>query len=232
MQVAILAGGLGTRLKPLTEKMPKVMVEVGGKPFLEHQLIFLKGQGFRDFVLLVCYLKEQIQNYFGSGKKWGIRLDYSCEATPLGTGGALKLASPKLDEVFLLVNGDTFFPLDFSDFLNAAESAKGQGLIAVYDNHDLVARNNIRVESDGRISQYGRQEMPDMNGVDGGVSYYRKSVLDLIPQEKKVSLEEEIYPLLIRRGLLGAYFTTTRYYDMGTFELLEKAQRRLLTRDY
>lgn len=231
MQVVILTGGLGTRLKPITEKIPKVMVEVAGKPFLEHQLGLFKKWGFRDFLLLSCYLKEQVQEYFGSGKKWGVLIDYSCESTPLGTGGALKLASPKLKDRFLLVNGDTFFPIPFDDFIQEAKSLKEGGIIAIYDNHDKVAKNNVRVERDCFLSKYSNHEEENMNGVDGGVSLYCKSVLDYIPEKRKVSLEEEVYPLLIQKRLLRAYFTTVCYYDMGTFERLKEANKKLSDND-
>lgn len=232
MQVVILTGGLGTRLKPITEKIPKVMVEVAGKPFLEHQLGLFKKWGFRNFLLLSCYLKEQVQEYFGSGKKWGVLIDYSCESTPLGTGGALKLASPKLDDRFLLVNGDTFFPLNFDDFIKKTKSLEQGGIIAIYDNHDKIAKNNVRVEQDHFLSKYSNHEEENMNGVDGGVSFYCKSVLDYIPEKRKVSLEEEIYPVLIKKRLLQAYFTAIRYYDMGTFECLEETNRRISENDY
>lgn len=221
MQVVILAGGLGTRLKPITEKVTKVMVEVHGKPFLEYQFRYLKKFGFKKFLLLVSYLGDQVKNYFKDGQAFGIEIEYNEEKEPMGTAGALKMAESKLEESFLLINGDTFYPLDFKDFLSRANLIKQGGLIAVYQNQEKVAANNLKVESDGMISACASDKnASELNGVDGGVSFYHKKILDFIPEGKKCSLENDIYPLLIRRRLLRAYFTSSRYYDMGTFERL------------
>lgn len=227
LQVAILAGGLGTRLKPFTDKVPKVMLEVSGRPFLEHQFHYLKKFGFRKFLLLVSYLRRQIEAYFQEGRKLGVQIEYSCEEEPMGTGGALKLAAPRLDEKFILINGDTFYPLDYHPFLKEASSVREGMLMAVYDNQDAIASNNVRVEKNGLISAYSRTIHEGMNGVDGGVSFLNKGILEYIPAGEKISLESEIFPLLISKGLLKAYLTNTRYYDMGTLDRLELVKKIL-----
>lgn len=228
MQVVILAGGLGTRLKPLTEKITKVMIEVHGKPFLEYQFQYLKRFGFKKFLLLVSYLGSQVKDYFQDGQAFGIGIEYNEEKEPMGTAGALKMAASKLAKSFLLINGDTFYPLDFNDFLVRTSALRKGGLIAVYQNQEKVAENNLKVESDGTISAASKDKNPKrLNGVDGGVSFYHKKILDFIPEGKKCSLENEIYPLLIRQRLLRAYFTNLRYYDMGTFERLDVIKKVL-----
>lgn len=220
-QVVILAGGLGTRLKPVTEKIPKVMIEVAGKPFLEHQLEYLKKFGFRRFLILVSYLREQILAYFQSGEKWGVEMDYSEEKEPMGTGGALRLAYPKLDEQLVLLNGDTFYPLDYADLLKKAEGFKNGVWVVVYNNREKVAPNNVQTDTHGNITAYSGRNPDGMNGVDGGVYFVNKSVVELTPEGQKISLEEALYPALIRKKQLKAYWTATRYYDMGTFERLD-----------
>src|SRR3989338_4163835 len=115
MQAVVLCGGLGTRLRPLTEKVPKPMVELNGKPFLEHLVLFLKKQGFSEFLFLSSYHHEKIESHFGNGKKFGVNIAYSVEEKLLGTGGALLNAEQKLGEEFLLVNGDTFLPINFRE---------------------------------------------------------------------------------------------------------------------
>ncbi len=228
MQVVILAGGLGTRLKPITEKTPKVMIPIHGKPFLEHQLVYLKKAGFKKFLLLVSYLGEQIENYFKKGMKWGVTIDYSYEEQPMGTGGALKRAGSLLDKTFLLLNGDSFCPINFSHFLSQAIKITEGGMIVVYDNHEKIDKNNMRVEENGFIAAYDKKKVLEgLNGVDGGIAFFHRSILDLILNGKKISLEEEIYPLLIEKKLLRAYFTNIRYYDMGTFERLETVRKLL-----
>lgn len=228
MQVVILAGGLGTRLKPLTEKITKVMVEVHGKPFLEHQFRYLKKFGFKKILLLVSYLGDQVKNYFQDGQAFGIKIEYNEEKEPMGTAGALKMAAPKLERSFLLINGDTFYPLNWKDFLSRADAVRQGGLIAVYQNQERVAENNLKVEPGGLISACASNKSPQgLNGVDGGVSFYHKAILDFIPEGEKCSLEKDIYPLLIRQKLLKAYFSNQRYYDMGTFERLDVIEKVL-----
>ncbi|OGQ05159.1 MAG: hypothetical protein A2W61_05625 [Deltaproteobacteria bacterium RIFCSPLOWO2_01_44_7] len=232
LQVVILAGGLGTRLRPITSKIPKVMVEIGDKPFLQYQFEYLKNQGFNDFLLLLSYLGEQVENYFQDGKQLKINIQYAYEPEPMGTGGALKLAQNKIREEFLLLNGDTFCPLDYPDFLHKARGISEGGMIAVYKNWEPIAENNMRLEEGGLISAYSKaKETKEMNGVDGGIAYYRRTVLNAIPADKKISFEDEIYPQLIKKKVLWGYFTNTRYYDMGTFERLEIA-KKALSHDY
>lgn len=222
VQVVILAGGAGTRLKPITEKLTKVMIGVSGKPFLDHQFNYLKKAGFRRFLLLISYLGNQIEDYFKDGERFGIEISYSYEREPCGTGGALKLAIAKLEDRFVLINGDTFYPLDYNDFLSNAAQIETGGMIAAYDNHDKIATNNLKVEIDNNISKYSKKQYTkDMNGLDGGVAFFFKCVVNLIPEGEKVSFEEEIFPVLINRKELKAYLTNIRYYDMGTFERLD-----------
>jgi len=115
MQVVILAGGKGTRLRPITYQVPKPMVPIHGKPFLQYQLELIKSLGINEVLLLVGYLGKQIEEYFGGGPKFGLNIEYSYENNPLGTGGALKNAEEKLAEKFLLLNGDTFLPMDYEN---------------------------------------------------------------------------------------------------------------------
>src|ERR1051325_5314864 len=120
-QVVIFAGGLGSRLGELTRRTPKPMISVAGRPYLEWQIELLRAQGLRDFLLLTCYLADQIEEYFGDGNRWNVRIKSSREPQPLGTAAALKLAESRLSERFLLMNGDTFFPMDYTALLDRAD---------------------------------------------------------------------------------------------------------------
>lgn len=228
MQVVILAGGLGTRLRPLTEKIPKVLAPVLGRPFLHFQLEYLRRAGFRKVLLLIAYLGEQIERSCGDGRSWGLRIAYAREPSPMGTGGALKLAEERLEDQFVLINGDTFLPLDFDRLLTSFFAAPCAGLMTVYAADGAgdrdVPRNNVRVGQDGFISAYDKRNPDGLNGVDAGVSVYRREVLRDAPAGRPFSFEEELLPRLIRKRGLRGLLIRERFYDMGTPENLRKTE--------
>jgi len=234
-QVVILAGGLGTRLRPLTEKIPKVLAPVLGRPFLGFQLEYLRRAGFRKVLLLIAYLGEQIEQYCGDGRTWGLRIDYAREPSPMGTGGALKLAEERLEDPFVLINGDTFLPLDFDRLLTSFFAAPCAGLMAVYAGGQDAPPHNVRVGQDGFISAYNKRNPDGLNGVDAGVSVYRREVLREAPAGRPFSFEEELLPRLIRKRELRGLLIRERFYDMGTPENLRKTEeflRKELTDDH
>ena len=227
-----MAGGEGTRLRPITEKIPKTMVEINGKPFLEHQLELLAKNDILEVVLLVGRLWEKIKNYFGNvycspdNKK--INIEYSVEPRYLGTGGAVKNAEKYLSEYFFVVYGDTYLPLDYQDMANLILSKEVTGAISVYSNKDKMVNNNVTVDDNTYILKYDKyHETAEMNGVEAGVLVFNKDVLRLIPsieglqKEQKISLEIDIYPKLIAQHQLLGYRTDLRFYDMGTPERIK-----------
>ena len=225
MQAVILAGGLGTRLRPLTKTVPKPMVPVGDTPYLEYQLRLLSQQGITDIVLLIGYLGEQIEAHFGDGSKFGLRVRYSRETTPLGTGGALRQAREFLNDSFLVIYGDSYLPIDYSDVLQTLIQSAAEGVVTVYDNdaEDTGVTNNVALDSRGVITKYEKDQPHDrdLQFVEAGVLALRDRVLDLIP-DGKVSLEQEIFPQLIAQGALLGYPTKQRFYDIGTPERLAR----------
>lgn len=221
-QAVILAGGLGTRLRPLTYKIPKPMVPVNGKPFLEHLLKYVSSFGITDIVLCVGYLREHIIDHFGDGSAFGLNIQYSIEETPMGTGGALKIAEPILADAFFFMYGDSYMPMNLEGIGRAFVGNGKPGLITVYPNEEKLAPNNVRMASDGSIEIYSKDgETPDMNGVEAGISVFKKEVLDLT-DETKFSFEKEIFSKLINRKELMGQFVNTPFYDIGTPEGLEK----------
>lgn len=224
MQAAILAGGLGTRLWPLTKEVPKPMAPVAGAPYLEHQLRLLARQGIRDIVLLTGYLGDQIEEYFHDGERWNLTIRYSRETAPLGTGGALREARSLLAETFLVIYGDSYLPIPYAEVLALLENSKATGVVAVYDNRfgDTSVRNNIAVDEQGRVIRYGKDSVddPSLTYVEAGVLAFGRRVLKLLPPEGAVSLEKEVFPQLIARRDLVAYRTRQRFYDIGTPERL------------
>lgn len=221
MQAVILAGGLGTRLRPLTYKIPKVMVSIKGKPFLEYQLELLKKNNIGQVVLCVGYLSEYIKEYFGNGEKFGLKIVYSEEKEPLGTGGALKNASSFLDDKFLLLNGDTFLDIDYSDLFSEFVKSRKAGMLAVFKNQPKILKNNITAANNNEIINYSKKEEGGANFVDAGCQVFDKKIMNLIPSTGAVSLEEKIWPVLISKKELIIYPVDQKFYDIGTFERLK-----------
>jgi NDP-sugar pyrophosphorylase family protein len=224
MQVVILAGGLGTRLGPLTQQMPKPMVRVAGIPYLEHQLRLLARQELREIVLLTAYLGEQIEAYFGDGDSLGLSIRYSREPLPLGTGGALRLAGPLLEDTFLVIYGDSYLPVSYADVFRSLSSSAALGALVLY--HDPTGETdvpgNVALSKEGLVTRYDKVAVfdPELKYTEAGVLALRRPVIDLIPAGR-VSLEREIFPVLIQRQALMGLPTRQRFYDIGTPERLK-----------
>lgn len=222
MQAVILAGGLGTRLRPVTETIPKPMVTVAGVPYLEHQLRLLAEQKIQDVLLLTGYLGEQIEEYFGDGASLGLRLSYSRELSPMGTGGAIRDAREKLHDAFLVIYGDSYLPIQYGEAFDRLAATGADGLLVVYDNRlgDTSVKNNVDVDDQQYVIRYEKDSPDPLHYVEAGVLVFRRSVLDLMPASGVVSLEKEIFPKLIARRGLAALVTRQRFYDIGTPERL------------
>lgn len=225
MQAVILAGGLGTRLKPLTEEIPKSMIPIQGKPFLEHQLKLLRQGGISDIVLCVGYLGEKIKEYFGDGKEFGVEIKYSEETEKLlGTAGALENAWDLLDDTFFVTYGDAYLILDYRGVMGYFKKFNKLGLMVVLKNFDRYDKSNVVVEGD-LIKVYDKQRRaPNMVYIDFGVSVLRKKALDLVPKGKVIDLEE-FYQELIGRKELLAFETQQRFYEVGSKKGLEEFER-------
>ena len=223
-QAVILAGGLGTRMRPITQTIPKPLIAVAGKPFLAWQLDLLQKGGMCRTLLLVAYLGEQIEGYFGSGKKFGCSVEYSYEPSPLGTGGALKNAERKLEDCFVLVNGDTYLAIDYQRLVRDFDVANCAAMIVAYAKPAVASCDvpasglpgNLGVGADGVVTAYRKREPAGLGHIDAGVIVLRKDVLAGLPSGEKCSLEEEIYPQLISRGEMRAWVTEEPFYDMGS----------------
>ena len=174
LPVAILAGGLATRLRPITEKVPKLLVEVAGEPFFSHQLHLLKKNGLTKIVLCVGYLGEKIVEHYGDGSKWGMHIEYSFDGERLlGTGGALVRALPRLGSAFYVLYGDSYLPIDYQAVGRAFLDSSQPGLMTVYENHGAYDASNVWFEA-GSIRLYSKQEkLPQMHHIDYGLGVFR-----------------------------------------------------------
>jgi N-acetyl-alpha-D-muramate 1-phosphate uridylyltransferase len=213
-QVVILAGGLGTRLRPITESVPKPLVPVGGKPYLHWQLEELAKLGYSRILLLVGYLGEMIVEEFGDGRSLGLEIQYSHERYPLGTGGALKYAKEMLEDEFILLNGDSFLriPLEEMESMFKGFSA----LMAVCDaSSDVPVIPNVKTQ-DGVVVSYEKDAEAErgFTQIDAGVYVLRKSLLMSASMEK--FMVADLWPNLIRQKTLGAFKVSNRFYDIGT----------------
>ncbi|MEM3519557.1 MAG: nucleotidyltransferase family protein [Candidatus Hadarchaeales archaeon] len=224
MQAVILAGGLGERLRPITERIPKAMVNIRGRPFLEYQINLLKNNGISDIVLCVGYLGEKIKQYFGDGRKFGVNIKYSEEKDLLGTAGALKNAEPLLEDIFFLTYGDAYLILDYKNVMNYFRKFRKLGLMVVYKNFDRYGKSNTVVE--GNLVKYysKKKRVKEMVYIDFGVSVLRKKALEFVPPAKKLDLEF-LFQELIKRKQLLAYETTQRFYEIGNPSGLREFRR-------
>ena len=175
--VAILAGGLSTRLRPVTEKMPKALLSVAGEPFLVHQLRLLHSQGLRRIVLCVGYLGEMIKAQIGDGRALGLQIDYSFDGPNLlGTGGALKRALPMLGERFLVIYGDSYMPVDYSAIVEAFVLSGKPALMTVFENEGRWDASNVWFEA-GKILRYDKKlRTPEMHHIDYGIAVLNAAV--------------------------------------------------------
>jgi len=226
MQAVILAGGLGTRLRPFTESIPKGMVSVGNRPFLEHQILHLREQGIEEILLLVGYLAETIIGAFGDGSQCGVHISYSREATPLGTAGALKMAQSKLEHEFLLLNGDTYLPITYADVTDTFRTLQPLGLVVAFRNKDADTKSNLAVSPDMRVLDT-HLSGGHLTHVNAGVMVFSRRILDFIVGERMCSLEGDLFPQLIRMRALWAYETQVPFYDMGTHSGLRRLEKVL-----
>ncbi len=216
LPVAVLAGGLATRLRPITEKIPKLLVEVAGEPFFSHQIRLLKKAGLTQLVLCVGYLGEQIVELYGDGAKWGVKIEYSFDGPKLlGTGGALIKALPLLGESFYVLYGDSYLPIDYAAvgefFLRSGRS----GLMTVFENHGRYDRSNVWFEA-GEIKAYDKKTpLPQMHHIDYGLGLFRAAAFDDYPRDAVVDLAE-VQQALVARHQLAGYEIKQRFYEIGS----------------
>ena len=227
-QAVILAGGRGKRLQPLTNTRPKSMVEFHGKPFMAYVIDMLAEQGFKHVLLLLGYLPEVIMDYFGDGSKWGIKIEYSVSSPDDLTASRVKLVRTKIDEHFMLLYCDNYWPMQFDKMWQKYLNANVKGLITVYGNKDGYSRDSIIVGENDIVEVFDRSRTtPGLKGVEISYAILRKSVLDLLPEEDEL-FEQAVYPALAKQGELVAYVSDHRYYSVGSHEKLSLTEQFFL----
>jgi len=229
--VAILAGGLATRLRPITETIPKALVEVAGRSFIVRQLEYLRDQGVRRVVLCIGYLGGMIEDEVGSGERFGLQVVYSPDGpTLLGTGGALKKALPVLGNDFFVLYGDSFLPVDFSAVEQAYVVCGQRALMTVLANEDRWDKSNV-LFSDGKLVEYNkRAPRPDMSHIDYGLSVVSAQVLTTYPNNQAFDLAD-VYQALSIQGQLAGLEVHARFYEIGSHTGLKETEEFFLTKE-
>jgi NDP-sugar pyrophosphorylase family protein len=213
---------MATRLRPITEKIPKLLVEVAGEHFFSHQLRLLKAAGLHRVVVCAGYLGEMIVDEYGDGAKWGMQIDYSFDGPKLlGTGGALIQALPKLGDVFYVLYGDSYLPIDYRAVADAFTRSKQPGLMTVFANHGRFDASNVCFENN-EIKVYDKKNAsPHLHHIDYGLGVFRASAFDDFPRDAVVDLADVQQHLVARRQLAG-YEVSERFYEIGSHQGLNE----------
>ncbi len=222
LPVAILAGGLGTRLRPLTDKLPKSLAPVAGEPFLAHQLRLLARSGIERVVLCTGHMGDLIRDYLRDGRNFGLKVAYSHDGdAPLGTAGAVRKALPLLGPHFFVLYGDSYLPCDYRSVQQAFFASGMPALMTVYRNEDRWDTSNVEYEA-GRILAYDkRHPTPRMRHIDYGLGVFQRAVFEALPAGVFVDLAD-VYRDLLARGRLAAFEVDQRFYHIGDWQALQE----------
>jgi NDP-sugar pyrophosphorylase family protein len=227
LPLAILAGGYATRLGELARDLPKCLIEINGRPFVDWQLDLLVENGYTDFIFCISYKSEMIQNHLGNGSRWGASIRYSIDGeTQLGTGGAIQKALPLLGDAFGVIYGDSYLPIDYLgveiEFLNS----KSHGMMTVYKNRNQFDLSNVEYIA-GKLVNY-EKGLNDrkMHHIDYGLTYFRKEPFLSIANELSFDLSN-ICHLLAKEGKLDGFEVFERFYEIGSVEGIEELSEYL-----
>lgn len=225
----ILAGGFGKRLQSINNKLPKPMVNICGKPFLEHLLLYLKFIGFRKFIICVYHMSDVIKSYFNDGEKWNISITYSDESKPLGTAGAIGNINNLNDKYFWVSNGDSFIDFNPSEMINIQKKQKTIGTLLLANGDNEYEYGNVVMGHDFNIIEFKeKKNIKYKSCINAGIYFFKKEILDYIPMNKNFSLEYELLPMLIEKKIkLSGYFVESILYDIGTPNRLDIFKKKI-----
>ena len=236
MKAVILAGGEGTRLRPLTLSTPKPVVPVVDRPFLRHQLDLLLRAGVREVVFSVAYRPERVEAVFGDGSALGLRIRYAVEDTPLGTGGAVRNALPLLDERTIVLNGDILSDVDVGTIVARHEAERASASILLAPVPNPAAYGLVETDASGRVLRFLEKPRPEQittNNINAGVYVLESKTLELMPAGVNTSIERVFFPGLLARGdkVLGPVHRGY-WIDIGTPEKYLQVHRDILNRRF
>ena len=216
LKIIILAGGMATRLYPVTIKTPKSLIEIAGKPFIYYQLNYLKKQGIENIIICIGNLGELIQNYVGNGSAWGLNIEYSHDGPNLiGTGGAIKKALPLVDENFFVLYGDSYLPIGYKMVEQAFLKSDKMGLMTVYKNNNEWDRSNV-IYKNCVITEYNKNNVnPEMNYIDYGLSVLNKRSFKIFNNIETFDVSE-LFGKLAELGQLEGYEVYEIFHEVGS----------------
>src|ERR671933_128756 len=235
MKAIIMAGGQGTRLRPLTSNQPKPMIRIANLPCMEHIVNLLAHHGITDIAVTLQFMREEIQDYFGDGSEWGVNMRYSIEDAPAGTAGSVKMAEQQLDlhgERLLIISGDALTDADLTQLVRFHEEKSTEATMVLKSVENPLDFGIVITEEDGRISRF--LEKPAWgqvfsDTVNTGIYVLEPSVLQEIPSEEEYDFSKELFPKLLEAGRpLYGYITEDYWQDIGTLEQYMQAQRDVL----
>ena len=226
MQVVVLLGGLGSRLKDITKDVPKPMVDIHGKPFFFYQLLLMKWYGFQNFVFCVGYKGSMVEEFFKDGSSYGVSIKYSYDGEKLlGTGGAIRRALPFLNEDFLVIYGDSYMDVDYNEIIYNYSNAKSRhdkkGLMTVFRNNNRFDKSNVVFTQNELIAYDKHNTLPEMEYIDYGILVLNRSVIEGLPEGKFVDLSNIFTTLVEDRVMVGCE-VRNRFYEIGTPPSLEE----------
>jgi mannose-1-phosphate guanylyltransferase len=233
LKALLLAGGRGTRLHPLTTNQPKPMLPVLDRPWLEYLVKLLVENGINQLVFSLCHCPDIIIDHFGDGSRFGVQIEYVIEQTQLGTGGAIKMAAPKLSETFLAFNADIVTDINLRELLAFHEKNQAMGTLTLTPVSNPSSYGVVRLGERGRILEF--IEKPQLSAatvalINAGVYVFTQDLVAMIPDGRPVSLEREIFPVLIEEGKpMYGYNGNFYWLDMGTHKRYLQLHRHILT---
>jgi N-acetyl-alpha-D-muramate 1-phosphate uridylyltransferase len=230
LPVAILAGGLAKRLRPITELIPKALVDVEGEPFINHQLRLLSAHGIQRVVLCVQYRGELIQEAVGDGSRFGLHADYSFDGSDLlGTAGAIKKALPLLGESFFVLYGDSYLPCDYRRIQSVFEDSRRLALMTVFKNDGQWDKSNVEFNAGSIISYDKEKQTANMRHIDYGLGTFNRAAFGFVCDGHAYDLAA-LYQALLNKGELAACEVMERFYEIGSFSGLEELRRSIADR--
>ena len=223
MKAVILAGGLGTRLRPLTNKKPKPMLPLGKKPLLEHLIKWIKKNGVKDIVLCVSYLHETIEKYFEDGSKFGVKIEYAISGKPLGDAGQLKTAQKFIDDTFVCVYGDSLFNFNLRKMITEHKKKKSFTTMSLYEYKTNIKYGVINTKNNGRVSTWN--EKPEIKAkINMGCYIMERDILGFIPKNRPYGMNDVIKKAISKRKNVNSILTKKGFIDIGDKETYEKAK--------
>ena len=221
MKAIILAGGLGTRLQPYTTFTPKPMLPLGEKPLLEHLIGWVKKNGVKDIVLCVSYLRKTIEDYFGDGKRFGVKIEYAISDKPLGDAGQLKTAQKFIDDTFVCVYGDTIFDFNLKNMIKEHKKKKSFVTMGLYEYKTHLKYGVIDTKNNGKVSAWN--EKPEIKvKINMGCYVMEPKILNFIPKNKPYGMDNVIKKLIVDHFAINSVLVKKGFIDVGDKKTYEK----------